>query len=331
MEFVKDKISRFFAILRRNLLFLFPIFFVVIASVLITYLSLSKNLPRLSFVPYVLESSIEVVFINVLFFVGLTSSSMLFIHYAFKVGMMDLIEKLFGIGGGFLTILFFSLLSYTVFQPIKTLFELFITWLGPVFLIFIMILTIFGTLPQNLKDIIFLIYSSITGSFLGLGIPILSMMHILIAVCIIDLIFYRLGILRRTANLSREQSIYFKIKGSGRELLVGWGDLVYYSMFTSYSLANFGSLITLLCGILFLAGWLLTIFFAMDNAAFPGLPIPILLGMMPILFNLDPAYLPLLLVPLLVDRFIEYLRKSKDAYNCLKPEKYSKASTATKL
>jgi len=309
MAIIRDSFSQLIAVLMRNLLFLFPVLFVAAASTLITYLSMTTNLPKISFVPYVQENEIKRVLLNVIFFVGLTSSSMLFIHYALKIGMMNLIEKLFGIGGGLLTILFFSLLSYTVFQPIRTLLGLFMIWLCPVILILIMILTIFGTLPEHLKDFVFLVYSSVTGSFLGLGIPTLSMIHILIAVCIIDLLFYRLGILRQTFNPSKGQSIYFKIKGSGKELLVGWGDLVYYSMFTSYSLANFGSFITILSGVLFLIGWFSTIFFATDKEAFPGLPIPILLGLMPILFVLEPAYLLLLLIPLFIDRFINRLKR----------------------
>jgi len=290
--------------LAKQLLLILPLFVVLVIALCIAYLSISVGAPRIPVVPFLQEYEMKAILVNVSFFVGIASLSISLVYSALKKGWTSLLEKVFAMGGGILTLFLSGILSINLFKLVTSIFLFLLVWFFNFFIAFSIALTVAGVFSEETRNVLFMMYSSVAGSFLGMGIPMFSMVYILLSVSLIDLVSYRIGILGKIADLSEGEAIFFRYRYSDKELLIGWGDLVYYSMFASYSLVNFGALITIFSFLLILIGWVFTFFFMTRIKIFAGLPIPITLGLMPIMLELNPIYLFLLAIPIGLDRLI---------------------------
>ena len=272
--------------LREHLVLILPVFGVLFIAVCIAYLSISVDAPRISVVPFFQEREIKTTLINVLLFVSIASLSIPFLYFTLKKGWVSLLERMFATGGGLLTLFLSGILSLQIFELFPSFLVDFLVWLCNFFIAFSIAFTVTGLFSEETRNVMFIMYSSVAGIFLGMGIPMFSMVHILFSLCIIDLVSYRAGILQKIGSLSDGEAIFVRLRYSDRELTVGLGDLIYYSMLASYSLANFGILTAVFSTFLILIGWILTFFYTMKREIFPGLPIPFGLGLIPIVIKL---------------------------------------------
>jgi presenilin-like A22 family membrane protease len=115
------------------------------------------------------------------------------------------------------------------------------------------------------------------GAFLGVSIPTLSTVLILIFLAVYDAFAVYHGPVGKIAHSGLEQ-----LKGvsfSFRDIQMGLGDLTFYSMLSGHMLLNFGlaSCIASIVGILL--GCLLTFKMVEKKEMFPGLPFPIIFGL----------------------------------------------------
>jgi len=115
------------------------------------------------------------------------------------------------------------------------------------------------------------------GVFFGASIPVLSALLILCFLAIYDVFAVYYGPVGKIAHAGFDQ-----LKGlsfSFRDVQMGLGDLVFYSMLSGSMLLNFGlfSYIVSLVGIL--VGAYLTFVMLEKKGIFPGLPFPIFLGL----------------------------------------------------
>jgi presenilin-like A22 family membrane protease len=117
------------------------------------------------------------------------------------------------------------------------------------------------------------------GVFFGASIPFLSAVLILVFLAVYDVFAVYYGPVGKIANskgLDQLQGLSYSFK----EVQMGLGDLVFYSMLSGSMLLNFNSLLPYLVSLVgILAGSLLTLVMLEKKGIFPGLPFPIVLGL----------------------------------------------------
>ncbi|MCX8153770.1 MAG: presenilin [Candidatus Bathyarchaeota archaeon] len=115
------------------------------------------------------------------------------------------------------------------------------------------------------------------GAFFGNYVPFLSATLILIFLAIYDVFAVYYGPVGKIAHLGLHQ--LHGLSYSFKDMQMGLGDLVFYSMLATSMLFNFGATacISSLAGII--AGAYLTLMILEKKGMFPGLPFPILLGL----------------------------------------------------
>jgi presenilin-like A22 family membrane protease len=116
------------------------------------------------------------------------------------------------------------------------------------------------------------------GVFFGAFIPFFSAVLILVFLAVYDVFAVYYGPVGKIARSGLDQ-----LKGlsySFKDVQMGLGDLVFYSMLSGSMLFNFNSLLPCLFSIVgILAGSMLTLVMLTKKGIFPGLPFPILLGL----------------------------------------------------
>jgi presenilin-like A22 family membrane protease len=130
------------------------------------------------------------------------------------------------------------------------------------------------------RNIVVIFLGGALGVFLGGSIPVVSALLILAFLAVYDVIAVYKGPVGKIADSGLDQ-----LKGlsfSFREIQMGLGDLVFYSMLCSIMLLNtdFGGwapYLLSLAGVL--VGSFLTFIMLKKKGIFPGLPIPIFLGL----------------------------------------------------
>jgi presenilin-like A22 family membrane protease len=115
------------------------------------------------------------------------------------------------------------------------------------------------------------------GMFFGAAIPVLSALLILGFLAIYDVFTVYYGPVGKIAQSGLDQ-----LKGlsfSFKDIQMGLGDLVFYSMLSGSMLFNFGWVSCLVSLVGILVGSFLTFLMLEKKGIFPGLPFPILLGL----------------------------------------------------
>ena len=274
------------ALMRKQLLSVLPVFVVLAVALAMTYLSVSVGAPRISIVPFPHESQAELIVVNALFFVGITSLSIPLIYIAFKRKFLLAVENMFVIEGGLLTVLSIGIMSDHLIALSPSFVTIFAIWMCYFLIALSTVFILTGVFSEGARTVIFTVYSSVAGSFLGMGIPAFSTLLILISSSLIDVIYFRTGHLKIVGELSEKGRIFVRLGHADKELLIGLGDLIYYSMLASSSLLNFGFPTAAFSCFMIVTGCFLTFVYAAKSEIFPGLPIPIGLGLIPIAIQL---------------------------------------------
>ena len=134
----------------------------------------------------------------------------------------------------------------------------------------------FGSIPRNVAIVG---VGGALGIFFGKFIPLYSAVVILAFLAVYDVIaVYRgpVGKIAQSSGLDELQGLSFSFK----DIQMGLGDLVFYSMLTGAIFFNFTSLLPTIVAIIgILAGSIITFFMLERKGIFPGLPFPIMLGL----------------------------------------------------
>jgi presenilin-like A22 family membrane protease len=115
------------------------------------------------------------------------------------------------------------------------------------------------------------------GVFFAASIPVLSALLILCFLAIYDVFAVYYGPVGKIAHAGLDQ-----LKGlsfSFKDIQMGLGDLVFYSMLSGSMLFNFGVVSSLVSLVGILVGAFLTFVMLEKKGIFPGLPFPIFLGL----------------------------------------------------
>ena len=117
------------------------------------------------------------------------------------------------------------------------------------------------------------------GAFFGFSIPLYSAVLILAFLAVYDVIAVYRGPVGKIAQSGLDQ--LSGLSFSFKDIQMGLGDLVFYSMLTGNMFFSFpNSLLPVLMSIIgILAGSVITFFMLEKKGIFPGLPFPIMLGL----------------------------------------------------
>ncbi|MCW4044497.1 MAG: presenilin [Candidatus Bathyarchaeota archaeon] len=130
---------------------------------------------------------------------------------------------------------------------------------------------------SNIRNTIVVCLGGALGVFFGVSIPLVSGLLILCFLAVYDIFAVYKGPVGKIAHAGLEQ-----LKGlsfSFKDIQMGLGDLVFYSMLSASMLFNFGMLAYAASFAGILAGVFLTFVMLEKKGIFPGLPFPVFLGL----------------------------------------------------
>jgi presenilin-like A22 family membrane protease len=131
-------------------------------------------------------------------------------------------------------------------------------------------------LSSNARNIAVICLGGALGVFFGASIPLSSALLILAFLAIYDVVAVYRGPVGKIARsgLDQLQGLSYSFK----DVQMGLGDLVFYSMLSGTMLFKLGWLPCIISIVGILAGSFLTLVMLKKKGIFPGLPFPILLG-----------------------------------------------------
>ena len=211
---------------------------------------------------------------NALYFVSLISISATIFYFLIKRKSKRIIKGLIILAMTTASLL----LSLVYLSAIFSYFPSVDVLVIPLSLIFTVMfdLAIFrlGSIARNVAVIAI---GGALGVFFGFSIPLYSAALILAFLAVYDVIAVYRGPVGKIAQSGLDQ--LNGLSYSFKDIQMGLGDLVFYSMLTGTMLFNFNifACITSIIGIM--AGSIITFFMLQKKEIFPGLPFPILLGL----------------------------------------------------
>lgn len=170
-------------------------------------------------------------------------------------------------GNTLLLILFKSATPNPFLYMIVSFLSIYLTILS-----FALIMT--DILPNSLKNLFVIAYSSIFGTFLGISLPTFTMFFILLVLVIEDYL-----LISRMPPITYEDKIhdaYSYTQITYNNILIGAGDFVVYSVISSHTMLYFGLAIWLFVSLCLIIG----IYISLRNLGkskkyIPALPIPV--------------------------------------------------------
>ncbi len=262
--------------LKAPLTLLAPILASLLFSVLCTLLIMNSQVETFQVAPFSDETNPFGPFGNATYFVVLVAIGATVLYILLKRKNRRLIAILTGFALSLATFtlsLIFSLIALTqLAAPFPEILALTIATC----LTALADYTIFFS-KNRLSSLTLLAIGGSLGAFLAFAIPIRSAIVILIFLAVYDAFAVYRGPVGKIANSGLEQ-----LRGltfSFQNVQIGLGDLTFYSMLVSSMLMNFGQLSSLASIVGVLLGCLLSFKLLEKKGIFPGLPIPIALGL----------------------------------------------------
>jgi len=256
-------------------IYLLPIFASLMVGLGFAYLLLETQAATLPLTPFPETPSGQ--FSNAIYFVIIIAIAGTVFYLLLKWKSRKMITFLIAFALTAASLLLSSFYLWALLSPFPN-WEIYVTILS------IAIAVVFDVavfkLGGTAKNIVVVFLGGALGVFLGRSIPVVSALLILAFLAVYDVIAVYKGPVGRIANSGLDQ-----LKGlsfSFRELEMGLGDLVFYSMLCAVMLLNsdFGGwapYLLSLAGVLI--GSFLTFIMLKRKGIFPGLPIPIFLGL----------------------------------------------------
>ena len=257
-----------------------PVYLVpILASLMVglgcAYLLLTRSVPLYPVTPFPDTPSGS--FSNAIYFVVIIAVSATIFYLLLKWKSRKMITLLtgFALTAASMLLSFFYLSALLSSVP---------NWELIVFVLSIIITVFFDIaifrLGSNARNIVVVALGGALGVFLGASIPLLSAVLILAFLAVYDVVAVYKGPVGKIAESGLDQ-----LRGlsySFKDVQMGLGDLVFYSMLCAVMLLNedFGGWIPYLGSVLgILIGSFITFRILEKKGLFPGLPIPIFLGL----------------------------------------------------
>lgn len=162
---------------------------------------------------------------------------------------------------------------------------------SPLFLLVVGVVAYVGTylaylsfveaLSERARNALFIVCSGTLGSFLGVLVPILPVIGISLLLSVVDIVLIHRSTVEKIVGEVEYEKLIMKIAFSNGKGGIGIGDLTCYSMVVSSSSVSYGILIGGLSLLFILAGSFLSLVLAARMVRIPGLPIAMVLGLLP--------------------------------------------------
>ncbi len=302
----KEAIPHFFPTFRvKRSHYPLPIIITVFFAAILSYLAVLEG----SYIDtggYVSEQDYGAIagLINGIIFTGIAVGSAFLIIYFVKKKGISVLKYVFGISMGLICFM----LTWMNIAIIINLIPININYILIGYIIYYILIGLAGLLSIILihkyfttqsifiKNFTILYVSLLTGSMLGVSMPLWTTMAILIGISLWDLfaVLYKKGPIKQMIDIvseSKNQNVEEQIKTGEAEydtskLEIGIGDFAFYSMLTSSALVlTENPLIVLLTALAIILGTGITIQGLKRNKILPGLPISIFLGMATMLIS----------------------------------------------
>ncbi|MHA1506621.1 MAG: presenilin family intramembrane aspartyl protease [Candidatus Asgardarchaeia archaeon] len=248
---------------------------ITIASLLTAYLSRATE--PIEIVPFE-GSSGPGAFMNAIYFMILTLFGGFLILLILRYDMKLLFKLIFGFSL-FLSSFILSLYMMILFLPAYHSMILSVT-----LAIALSTSVISKMVPNFIRNLSVILLSGEVGSFMGFNIPPISTFIILSVLALYDVISVKKGPLKGIVEFLDDQTYPF-IGYSSSRVSIGMGDLVFYSMFVSNVMAYFSFLAASFTFFGLLIGIVISFLLLEKRRTIPGLPLPILFGLLFLLLH----------------------------------------------
>ena len=256
-----------------QIVYLAPILASLLFGLGCAVLFITQSAPPISVTPFPEENPVGL-FGNAVYFVVLVAISATIFYVLLKKKSQKLITFIIAfaltVAALLLSIIYLSLLSALIPSLALMVLPLSIA----IAAIFDLAVFRFGGKARNIAVICL---GGALGAFFGNYVPFLSATLILIFLAVYDIFAVYYGPVGKIAHLGLDQ--LHGLSYSFKEMQMGLGDLVFYSMLAGSMLFNFGLLACAASLFGILAGAYLTLVMLEKKGMFPGLPFPILFGL----------------------------------------------------
>ncbi len=241
---------------------------------------------------------------NFAFMLVLVVTFTLIIYFMIKRGLFNILTILQGfllglisgsIGGLFITLwtieILISLIYASVISPIDEQalinFVIIFQYLAFATLFIVTLITIVSAKYKRFRNFILIFTASVAGSYFGLSLGTLTPLILLVGFAIYDIIAVFKGPLKLISDELKNYMVEDEEAREKRGLIIGLGDVFFYSLAVGYTLAFLNVVAFILVVISLLVGYILTINIVLNEEkrrALPALPLPILFALTIIFF-----------------------------------------------
>jgi hypothetical protein len=265
----------------RKFNFILPVFFAILVSTICAQFVLLAE-PFRGSNGFIGELGDFLIVLN-LVAITLMSIMSLFIFFRIFKKKPELALKIFVavfIIGGVLSTLLFGKLVFNLLDIDSPLFLVVVAvtaYVGAYFAYLVLV----DALSERMKNSLFVICSGLLGSFLGILLPAIPVLLISSFLSILDLLLIKRRTLEDMVGEEAYEKLMIYVTFSNKEWGIGIGDLTCYAMIASNTIVNFGLLAGVISLFLILLGSFLSMALTVRMFRVPGLPIPVVLGLLP--------------------------------------------------
>jgi presenilin-like A22 family membrane protease len=257
-----------------QLVYLVPVLASLLFGLGCAYLLIAQPLPPINVTPFQ-EGAPSAPFGNALYFVVLIALSATIFYILLKRKSHKLILVLIAVALTTASLLLSVVYLSAIFAYVPSLDVLVLPLSIAVSVIFDLAIFRLGSKARNVAVVLL---GGGLGVFFGASIPFFSAVLILVFLAVYDVFAVYYGPVGKIAHsgLDQLQGLSYSFK----DVQMGLGDLVFYSMLAGSMLLNFNSLIPYFVSLIgILGGSFLTLVMLEKKGIFPGLPFPIVLGL----------------------------------------------------
>ena len=257
-----------------QLVYLVPVLASLLFGLGCAYLLIAQPLPPINVTPFQ-EGAPSAPFGNALYFVVLIALSATIFYILLKRKSHKLIFVLIAVALTTASLLLSVVYLSAIFAYVPSLDVLVLPLSIAVSVIFDLAIFRLGSKARNVAVVLL---GGGLGVFFGASIPFFSAVLILVFLAVYDVFAVYYGPVGKIAHsgLDQLQGLSYSFK----DVQMGLGDLVFYSMLAGSMLLNFNSLIPYFVSLIgILVGSFLTLVMLEKKGIFPGLPFPIVLGL----------------------------------------------------
>jgi len=259
-----------------QIVYLLPIFASMLFGLGCAYLLIPQQSEIIPITP-IPESTPGAPFGNALYFVVLIAIAATMFYFLIKRKNKNIIKALILVALTTASLLLSLVYVSALLAYFPSSFDFYILIASAIIITILFDLAIFR-LGSKARNIAVVCVGGALGIFFGFSIPLFSAIAILVFLAIYDVIAVYKGPVGKIAQsgLDQLQGLSFSFK----DIQMGLGDLVFYSMLTGAIFFSFLEFIPTVMAVLgILAGSVITFYMLEKKGIFPGLPFPIMLGL----------------------------------------------------